>query len=109
PIVKTVPASAALYTELMFDSTYYWRVRANGTSGNSAWSDTLQFTVYGNDFVLVGPPDTDTVSVVSAQLVWKEIEPTINYHFQLYTPPSFISSVLYTGSLIDPTADAVKI
>jgi hypothetical protein len=71
---KAATASAYTHTvDLLANTLYYWRVRANGTNGPSLWSDGRSFTT-GNPPsipVLVAPANNALTTNYTPLLDWK--------------------------------------
>jgi len=44
----TVPASPTTTTQILSKGTYYYRIRANGTGGSSAWTNASPFPIRVN-------------------------------------------------------------
>jgi hypothetical protein len=89
----TFPADTNFYYKqaeyLLFNSTYYWRVRAKHETDACDWSEVWSFiTVEGVS--LVSPADSATDQHVTTILEWEEITGIDNYIFQLCTNPTFV-------------------
>jgi hypothetical protein len=69
PILLTTTHSSINATELMFDTEYFWRVRAADNSGVSAWSLARSFTTV--DVVeLYRPKKNDDEQFPNVMLIW---------------------------------------
>ncbi|MCD4731422.1 MAG: T9SS type A sorting domain-containing protein [Bacteroidales bacterium] len=88
----TFPEDTAFYytntKNLLFDTTYYWRVRAKHETDVCDWSEVWSFmTVEGVS--LVSPADGATDQHVTTELEWEEISGIESYIYQVCTDPNF--------------------
>ena len=88
----TFPADTNFYytntKNLLFDTTYYWRVRAKHDEDECDWSEVWSFmTVEGVS--LVSPADGATDQHVTTALIWEEITGIESYIYQVCIDPNF--------------------
>jgi len=88
----TYPSDTNYYfaqtTSLLFDTTYYWKVRAKHEEDACDWSEVWSFsTVEGVS--LVSPADSATDQHVITELVWEEIAGIESSIFQVCIDPDF--------------------
>tara|TARA_R100000908_G_scaffold60755_1_gene38316 strand:- start:9799 stop:14193 length:4395 start_codon:yes stop_codon:yes gene_type:complete len=94
------------YTVLQVDkldeaATYYWRVRSSNNAGNSAWSDTLEFSTAAPVPQLASPEDEVTSTPVNPFLSWIEIQSAQHYDLQIATDDAFTQLVTDTAAITD--------
>ncbi len=77
--------------ELQYNTTYYWKVRAHNTGGESEWSDTWSFsTEYGLDAPVLAQPEEDAEDVsVPAYFHWQPVDEATDYKLQVATDEDF--------------------
>ncbi len=85
--------SLAHVNDLLFDTTYYWRVRANTAVDVSDWSETWSFTT------LVAPtlslPSNGAIDQnIALTLDWAPMSSIPNFTYQFDTSPNFDSASL---------------
>ena len=85
-------------TNLMNNTTYYWRVRGTNSVGQSAWSTVWSFTTEAQAVVtapiLVSPLDASiNIPIASIQLVWDSIANGNSYEVMYSTDVNFMSGV----------------
>jgi len=79
--------------ELLFGTTYYWRVRPRNFNGVSSWSSVWSFTTV--DKVKLTSPANATAGVsFTPKFTWKKITGTSYYDLQYDTSSSFTNPVL---------------
>ncbi len=91
---------------LLNDTTYYWRVKAFGSGGASAFSSTWQFrtkVAVPPAPTLATPNDNATGVAVSPTLTWNAAARATTYRLEVstsntFTPLVFVDSVLTTTS-----------
>jgi fibronectin type 3 domain-containing protein len=102
PVADTTTALTETTAALLVNTTYYWRVKAINSSGNSPWSTVWSFTtVYPLTVapMLVSPVDLATnVSVVGTTLQWQSVTGANSYEFQ------YATDSLFSSPFIDSTA-----
>ena len=85
-------------SELFFDTTYYWHVRAIHDLDECEWSETWSFSTMASP-VLIGPVDGATNQMRDVVNSWEVIENSADpeesgvskYTYQLCTEPDFVS------------------
>lgn len=93
----TVSTHTATTTALMYDSTYYWRVKANGTNDTSAWSAIFSFTVLDVP-VLLSPADNSTDISLNPELEWEAINGADKYIIEYATDNVFTTPLQLTST-----------
>jgi len=77
------------------DGTYYWRVRATDSAGNTGlWSTIRSFKIdtVGPDVpALVSPEDTDVITDTTPLIVWSTIVDAVLYQLQIDMEGTFVS------------------
>ncbi|NVO01902.1 MAG: T9SS type A sorting domain-containing protein [Bacteroidetes bacterium] len=99
--IATVTAKNA--SELLFNTKYYWRVRALSTAGNSGWSTFRNFTTIVKITNLTSPNNGATNITPQFDLEWTAITGVTNYDYQIDTSSTFSSSILVYGSVSGTT------
>ncbi|MBN2035807.1 MAG: fibronectin type III domain-containing protein [Chitinispirillaceae bacterium] len=113
--VSTNSGFTAIFTEdsLLTDSTvvisglanatnYYWRVRARGAYGTSAWSVYRRFTTIvaaPATPTLVSPSDGATDQLAPVTVVWSSVTGATSYHVQVSTDSTFATFFLRDSTL----------
>ncbi|MBP5709862.1 MAG: fibronectin type III domain-containing protein [Bacteroidales bacterium] len=82
--------SAVTVSNLMFCTTYYWRVRARNNNDISQWSAPWQFTT-SCGALPTSPTNGDTISNVNPSLQWQSISGVSNYQIECSTDSTFTS------------------
>jgi photosystem II stability/assembly factor-like uncharacterized protein len=101
-LTDTVQTLLAGYktSQLIFDTRYYWRVRAIDAGQTSAWSPVWNFTVF-NNLELGSPSLNNQEQEPNARLTWKStvsgvaISGLTHFDFELDTTLSFDSPLLH--------------
>jgi large repetitive protein len=70
PVSNTVNFSSLKTSEMLFGTTYYWRVRATDNTGTSDWSETRHFTIFIKP-ELTSPEDGGTNINPANIIQWK--------------------------------------
>ncbi len=88
----TFPANESFYyletSYLLFDTTYYWRVRAIHDEDESDWTEIWSFmTIEGVN--LTSPANEATDQNVTTELEWEEIMGIESYIYQVCVDPEF--------------------
>jgi hypothetical protein len=94
--------STVLISGLANGTNYYWRVRARGTYGTSAWSGYRRFTTIvaaPATPTLVSPSDGATDQLSPVTVVWSSVTGVTSYHVQVATDTGFTSIFLRDSSL----------
>ncbi|MEI6123439.1 MAG: T9SS type A sorting domain-containing protein [Bacteroidota bacterium] len=86
---------------LFFNTKYFWRVKAIGTSDSSAWCIAGKFYTL-TTITLINPTDSSTNRPVSCYFKWNAITGITGYEYQMDTSLTF-SSPLFVTSIIPPT------
>ena len=59
------------FTDLEYEKTYYWRVRANSILGTSPWSEVFHFSTIDLGPLLSTPLDGDNIITIQPILCWQ--------------------------------------
>ncbi|HQP90514.1 MAG TPA: fibronectin type III domain-containing protein, partial [Bacteroidales bacterium] len=106
PVTIQTMYSAYTINNLMYGTTYYWRVRAkNATNQYSSWSDVWNFTTKGL-VSLRKPLDSANHVPLKLAIKWDTISGSM-YRIQVDTTANFNSTMLSEFSAI--TADSVSL
>ena len=88
----TFPSNAQYYekqtSNLLFDTTYYWRVRARHNLDVSNWSDVWSFTTK-TGVTLATPANGAVNQNPDAVLTWEAMSGVIKFVYQVCTDPNF--------------------
>ena len=89
--------------DILRDTTYYWRVRARGPSGDGPFSSTWMFTSFSLPIQpeLIAPADSSTQRYDSLGFVWHSVPGALSYHFELSLDPSFSTVEVSDSTLVD--------
>lgn len=83
---------------LDYNSSYYWRVRANYETESGPWSDIFDFGVPHFQLKLLEPENQSLQSNIAfINYVWEDLEDASMYHIQVSTDPNFRSIEYETG------------
>ncbi|MDD3875605.1 MAG: T9SS type A sorting domain-containing protein [Bacteroidales bacterium] len=112
PLELTTNLTAIQTTELNFNGTYFWKVKAIDNIDSSDWSEFRSFTVISK--VVVNPMAVNvlncytvsTISSLKAIINWTSITGITHYEYELDTIPSFNSTFLKSGNI---SKDSLKI
>jgi hypothetical protein len=99
---STVTDSLLAVSGLTNGARYYWRVRAKGPEGTSAWSSSWTFTTIPLPPAtppLVSPSDGATDQLSPVTVVWSTVSGATSYHVQVATDTGFTSIFLRDSSL----------
>ncbi|MFH0990824.1 MAG: fibronectin type III domain-containing protein [bacterium] len=95
-------STSASLSGLLFNQTYYWRVRATGTASSSEWSKEYEFTTGSSKLsipVLLSPEDRATDISTEPRFEWTTVEGANTYVFQISLTQSF-STLLFTREIV---------
>ena len=108
-------SNSYFYTSnLLFNTTYYWAVRAKSTTDSSNWTSTFQFTTH-DIITQVSPSFASTGQDINVMLDWNvvngisyydvEMDTNSNFNSSLYQyiPISSSNSYYYTSNLLFAT------
>ena len=85
-------------------TTYFWRVRAKGGFGNTAWTDTWSFTTVmpvPDIPLLASPPNGSAHQAVQGVLKWLKNPRATRYQLHLATDSLFQTLLINDSSLAD--------
>jgi hypothetical protein len=105
----TFPADTNFYlkktSNLLFDTTFYWRVRARHALDASEWSDARSFSTISG-VTLTSPASNAVNQNADIELKWEAISGVYNFVYQVCTDPEFtfpcITNFTETNSVIIP-------
>ncbi len=83
-----------VFSNLEPSTKYYWRVRANGETGKSEWSETYSFITQLPKPELLRPPFADTIAPITGILRWKEVVHANRYEVQICETEQFDIGVI---------------
>ena len=107
-VEKTVSDTLKSIGGFSFQSTYYWRVKATNSAGESPFSTINTFTVKAEDASIPEPlsPANNEVGVdTSATLIWSTATGAVDYQVQVSTALDF-SSITKDLETADTTFEA---
>ena len=106
PVIdSTITVSQLNVGSLEFESTYFWRVKAENEGGESGWSVVRSFTTIKEKPeipVLLSPADGDTEVDTLAQFVWNVSARAESYVLELSSASDF-STIVSEQTLSDTT------
>jgi hypothetical protein len=103
PVSQTVEFSSYKTSELLFGTTYHWRVRAMDNTGTSDWSETRQFTVFSQ--CELNLPENGAININPAHVIsWKArflatVITGVTYFDWQVSPDSNFSTIKNQGSV----------
>ena len=93
---------------LLYSTTYYWRVKAYNSADSSEWSNVWHFTTVYNTtaFPTLLSPANDSVGVDfdAISLVWQAMENMQGYHYEVSTSSTFETLVASGNTTLTFTA-----
>jgi photosystem II stability/assembly factor-like uncharacterized protein len=101
---STITGTSRTTGPLSVDTKYYWRVRASGTTGSSAYSPEQGFTVASAALSapsLTAPANTATGVQTSTNLVWSAFAGATSYHVQFGTDSNFAVMSINDSTIVD--------
>ena len=94
----TTSLTAVNADHLMFNTTYYWRVKAYGVSDSCGWSEIKKFKVI-NTVTITMPSNNAQNRAVSMLFKWNAITGITNYEYQIDSSLSFSSPLFFGASV----------
>lgn len=86
---------------LLYNTTYYWRVRSKTDGSYSQWSDVAMFSTLLNAPKLIDPPDNSTGVSLVPTFKWESVANATIYEFILAYDKEFTNIVFTADSLKD--------
>ncbi len=93
--------------QLLFDTEFFWRVRARHSNDESEWSVTWSFSTL-NQFNLKKPADASTYVFLNVLLRWDDVSGVKKYDYQLDDDPDFSSPSSYVTDTFRIDAEELK-
>jgi hypothetical protein len=87
-------------SNLLFGTTYYWRVRARHSADTTQWSATWNFTTILTQPTLSSPSNGVVNQDPNVTLYWNFFSGISYYDYELDTTPNFNSPILLSDSCI---------
>ncbi len=84
----TIDSIEVAMNQLLFDTKYYWRVRARHDLDTSAWSAERSFTTI-DKVTLTEPATNSSDQMLDVVLKWEEISGTFTYIYEVCRDPNF--------------------
>jgi len=110
-LIDSVLSGAALNLFAgMYNTTYYWKVKAMHAADTSNWSSVWQFTTIDTMPalpVIVSPLDSATEVFVAAELKWTAVDGADNYLIEIDTNALFTASDTLIASTNTITTDVL--
>ncbi|MCF7802570.1 MAG: fibronectin type III domain-containing protein [Candidatus Marinimicrobia bacterium] len=93
---------------LEYATTFYWRVRASNSGGDSDWSTVNSFTTESRpsapvQATLNSPADSAVEIPVAPEFSWYQLEEADSYHIQISKSASFETQTISQSGLTDTT------
>ncbi len=87
---------------LMLNTTYYWRVKAVNSNGESAWSSVWRFTTISFPLVpvLLSPSNGSTGISLTPVLDWNDVSNAQSYLLQLSADSNFTLNIIDQMTLV---------
>jgi len=96
-------------TGMTGEKTYYWRVKAVNTVGESSYSNVFSYTTaFPAAPVLQSPADLSTNNVLNPVLQWVERSDAVNYYLQVYEGLSIVQSALIVDTIMSGSSFQLK-
>ena len=94
-------------TNMLYGTTYYWRVCAANAADTSGWSSVWRFTTayqLTSGPVLVSPENNSTeIQPFGVDLVWNPLDNVTGYRYQVSTDNTF-ATIYRSGTTVNTTA-----
>nr|WP_276611349.1 FG-GAP-like repeat-containing protein [Fodinibius halophilus] len=88
-----------IQNKLQNATTYYWRVRASNSTGNSKWSETFKFSTIPDvpaKPTLQAPEDGKNNIILTPQLQWQAVDNATTYKVEISQGGNFSAPVAQT-------------
>ena len=95
---STITTNTTNLTGLTAGTTYYWRVKANGTSISSNWSATWSFTTAIIAPLLVGPANNTSSIALNSVFSWSSTGAAL-YEIEIATKNTFASTTIVSKNI----------
>ena len=79
---------------MLFDTTYYWRVRARHDADQSIWSETWSYTTT-DKCEHDSPGDGATGQMLDVTIEWDEMRGSYEYIYELCDDPNFVMPCIF--------------
>lgn len=99
---KNITAANYAYSELSYNTQYYWRVKAKRSTDESEWSAGGAFVTKLEAPKLKVPKQDATVKVYDITLWWEAPEGAKRYRLQVSRSKEFKDTILYLSSVYYP-------
>jgi N-acetylneuraminic acid mutarotase len=110
--ISSSVTSFLLPSSLETNRTYYWRVIATNTEGQTVADNvpySFQTRVYPTAFTLVEPANGATIYTLTPVLKWTSSTVHTNYAVQIDNEPTFGSPIIYEDLNITTTATSITV
>lgn len=97
PVIFICSGTATVAKELLFDSKYFWHVKAIGFTDSSAWSVQWKFTTI-DKVTLLAPVDSSDKEYVKAFRKWTAMTGILKYEWEIDSAITFDSPLFRNGS-----------
>lgn len=99
-------------SDLKFNQTYYWRVKATNTGGTSSWSEMRLFRT--NIQIpatpsMVQPLAGDMIHPLENKFVWAKAERASTYRLQISTTADFEETLLDSANITGQKAENIRL
>ena len=84
----TIDSTSVAMNQLLFDTKYYWRVRARHDLDTSEWSAERSFTTI-DKVTLTEPANNSSDQMLDVVLKWQAISGTFSYIYEVCRDPDF--------------------
>ncbi|MCD4657980.1 MAG: fibronectin type III domain-containing protein [Planctomycetes bacterium] len=109
---NNIATTSQVVSGLSFDTTYFWRVRANNTAGWGLWSSIWQFTtiITPGQIILSSPSNNATAQLSAISFTWQQ--PSVGttpftYQLQVSINAGF-TSTFFDNNTISSTSQQVS-
>ncbi|HAP36766.1 MAG TPA: hypothetical protein DCQ28_12825 [Bacteroidetes bacterium] len=105
----TVSGTTKTISGLANSTTYYWRVRAKNSGGNSDYTIARMFTTIISTPLIISPINNAINQSVSISLKWKAVPFVDVYHVQVSTDSVFSSTFIYNSDVLPLNAQDTQV
>lgn len=77
------------YKALLFNQSYYWRLRSINELDSSQWSEPFWFTTHLTTPILIFPIDNSVGFMLSDKLRWNKVDGALSYKIQISSSDNF--------------------
>jgi len=87
------------FSDLEYNTTYYWKVSAGNSNQTGFWSSIFSFTTNLNSPKLVSPNNDITKVSINTQLIWNKVAGADIYHLQVASDTNMLQLVININNI----------